>query len=271
MPVLVQGFVQQISQQLLTMIKGTYEDERDCGVMLTTCSNMSPRMVDQLQTYLNQSEPNLSVQYLFDDEHRILGVLLENEKLVSTHYISLLFKEFLDRHDLREGQIVVASFPESGAPTKKKISQFIGTVTESRHQEGDQDIILFMNAETHQGIRSILVADTEEVSREFVKLRLELKGYEVYEAKDGSEALDKYFRLSPDLVITELTLPIIDGYQVIHKVMEEQSRGGKVIVLTDKQLTKDMNRAFELGASDYVTKPFSISELEWRIKKLQMN
>ncbi|MNL87305.1 Response regulator receiver domain protein [compost metagenome] len=55
---------------------------------------------------------------------------------------------------------------------------------------------------------------------------------------------------------------------MIDKIKRDYSSEGKVIVLTDKQLPKSMDRAFELGASDYVTKPFSISELEWRIKKL---
>ncbi|MNR39467.1 Response regulator MprA [compost metagenome] len=125
-----------------------------------------------------------------------------------------------------------------------------------------------MNHGVQQGITSILIADPDEVSREFVKLRLEIGGYKVEEAKDGSEALEKFEKTMPDLVITELNLPILDGYQLIDKIQRDHAGEGQVIVLTDKQLPKSMDRAFELGASDYVTKPFSISELEWRIKKL---
>lgn len=264
MAVLVQDPIQELAQQLLQWTQSSYENHLLCGVILAPCANPGPKVLDPLKAFVKKNEPELSVHYMVDDQNQILGMVLDNQKLAGTHYASLVVKDFLERLDVLEGQMVVASFPESGEPTKRTLSQLSQAVMESKGE--NRDIQLYVDASVKEGVSSILVADPDEVSREFVKLRLELKGYEVHEARDGSEALEKLSQLTPDLVITELNLPIVDGYQLISQIKQKE---GEVIVLTDKQLSKDMNRAFELGASDYVTKPFSISELEWRIKKLR--
>jgi DNA-binding response OmpR family regulator len=75
----------------------------------------------------------------------------------------------------------------------------------------------------------------------------------------------------PDLVITELNMPILDGYQLIRSIQRHDSNESKVIVLTDNQLAGNRSRAYESGAADYLTKPLSISELEWKIKRLTGN
>ncbi|WP_134702671.1 response regulator transcription factor [Ammoniphilus sp. YIM 78166] len=264
MAVLVQDPIQELTQQLAQWTQSSYEHHLSCGVILAPCANLGPKVLDPLKAFLKKSEPELSAHYMVDDQNQILGVVLDNQKLAGTHYSSLVLKDFLDRLDVLEGQMVVASFPESGEPTKRTLLQLSQTIMEAKGES--REIQLFVDASMKEGVSSILVVDPDEVNREFVKLRLELKGYEVHEARDGSEALEKYSELTPELVITELNVPIVDGYQLIHQIKQ---KGGEVIVLTDKQLSKDMNRAFELGASDYVTKPFSISELEWRIKKLR--
>lgn len=269
MTVSVQDPIQQFTRKLLVMTQESYVRSNCCGLIVVKCTNDNPRFLVQLQSYLTKNEPQLVTECYFDDRSRVLGVVLEDRRLAGTHYTSLVCKEFLERHRLLDGQIFVASFPESGEPSECIISRLFQAVA---HDDGEsKDINLYVDKTAASGVSSILIADTEDVSRQFIKLRLEMKGYEVIEAKDGSEALEKFSQFSPDLVITELNLPIIDGYQLIHKIKEEHDNDGKVIVLTDKHLTKDMNRAFELGVSDYVTKPFSFSELEWRIKKLQFS
>lgn len=266
MTVITQDPLQMLAQKLQELSYDSVVKSGSCGVMLTTCTRANPKFLVRLQTYLQKHEPEMSIECYFDDQSRMLGIILEGGKLANTHYLSLVCKEFLHRHDLLDGQILVASFPQSGEPTEALFSQFIQTAFAAKGKTND--IKIFVGKMEAGGVRSILVADTEEVSREFLKVKLELKGYEVHEAKDGSEALEKYSQHVPDVVITELNLPVLDGYQLIHRIKEEHE-DGKVIVLTEKHLTKDMNRAFELGASDYVTKPFSFSELEWRIKRLQ--
>jgi len=264
--VLVRDPLQLMTRQLRQLAQEAYATNQACGVILTTCTNTNPRFLVQLESFLNKHEAELEIECYFDDHSRVLGVILAGRKLASTHYTALVCKEFLERYDLLDGQLIAASFPESGELTEPVLSQLIRMVKEAK--EKTRDIRLFVNQPSYGGVSTILVADTEETSREFIKLRFEMKGYEVHEARDGSEALAKFSQYAPDVVITELNLPVLDGYQLIHKIKEEHE-DGKVIVLTDKHLTKDMNRAFEIGASDYVTKPFSFSELEWRIKRLQ--
>jgi len=266
MALLVRHGVGDSIRQPFAFIQTSYTEHLSCGVILAPCREMNPKMLDQLKEFIGKFERGLSTSYFLDEQRMILWIVLDNQKLAGAHYISLILKEFLQNHGLLEGKIGVASFPESGEPTEAALFQLVEIITEK--EEGTNDIHLYLNPTNGEEIPSILVVDSDEISREFVKLRLELKGYEVIEAKDGFEALEKFSQASPDLVITELNLPILDGYQLISSIQKNQDHEGKVMVLTEKHLPQTMDRAFELGASDYITKPFSISELEWRIKKL---
>ncbi|MGG1518236.1 response regulator [Paenibacillus oryzisoli] len=266
MAVLVHDPIQEAILQVAEKVQASYEKGAPCGMILAPCAAVGPKQLEQVQSYVSGFEPEVPFQCFYLDSSGLLGIILTGQKLINTHYASLVLKEFVEQQNLLEGQMVVASFPESGELTEHSLSQLLQTTLQGKGES--RDIHLFMNHGVQQGITSILIADPDEVSREFVKLRLEIGGYKVEEAKDGSEALEKYEKSMPDLVITELNLPILDGYQLIDKISRNVTSEGQVIVLTDKQLPKSMDRAFELGASDYVTKPFSISELEWRIKKL---
>lgn len=266
MALLVRHGAGELTYQLLPLIQASYTQHHTCGVILAPCADIRPKVLDQLKAFMEKFEPDLSPHYFFDDQSMILGMVLDKRKLAGTHYTSLRLKEFLQDQGLLEGKMGVASFPESGEPSEDTLSEWLRTMTRDKDQ--NKEIQLYIDPSVKEGISSILVVDPDEVSRDFVKLRLTLKGYEVYEATDGYEALQKYSQESPDLVITELNLPVLDGYQLISNIKKNPANEGKVMVLTDKHLTQNMNRAFELGASDYVTKPFSISELEWRIKKL---
>ena len=130
------------------------------------------------------------VESFYLDRNRLLGMVLADQSLADTHYTSLVMKEFLDKQGLLEGPLVVASFPESGEMTEHALSQLLQSVSSTKGES--KDIQLFMNQGIQERIGSILVADPDEVSREFVRLRLEIKGYKVEEAKDGQEALEKY-------------------------------------------------------------------------------
>ena len=265
MALVVQHEVEDLTQHPFQIIQASYTEHLSCGLILAPCTDMLPKHLDQLKAFIIKYQEGHSSHYFFDKKSMIFWMILDNQKLAGTHYISLLLKEFLQNHGLLKGNIGVASFPESGEPEQAALMEWLQTAV---HEEGDdQDIRLYLD-QSVKDIPSVLVVDADEISREFIKLRLELKGYEVHEAKDGFEALKKYSQSSPNLVITELSLPVLDGYQLISSIRESQGKEGKVMVLTDKNLPHSVHRAFELGASDYVTKPFSITELEWRIKKL---
>jgi OmpR family response regulator RpaB len=110
----------------------------------------------------------------------------------------------------------------------------------------------------------ILVVDDEASIRQIVETRLKLAGYEVVTAADGQEALDKALSLGPDLIVLDIMMPRIDGFEVCREIRKTMMT--PIIMLTAKGDITDRIAALELGADDYVVKPFSPRELEARIK-----
>jgi len=113
----------------------------------------------------------------------------------------------------------------------------------------------------------ILVIDDEPHIRELVRFNLEKSGFETALASDGLQGLDMARRLKPDLVILDLMLPGMDGYQVCRELRNDPELADvPVIMLTARDQELDKVLGFELGADDYVTKPFSPRELLARVK-----
>lgn len=112
--------------------------------------------------------------------------------------------------------------------------------------------------------RLILVVDDEERMVRFIRLNLEHDGFQVIEAFNGSEAINKVRSKLPDLVLLDIMMPDIDGFEVL-KIIRETSTV-PVIMLTAKGEEDDRVRGLELGADDYVTKPFSPRELVSRVR-----
>jgi two-component system KDP operon response regulator KdpE len=112
--------------------------------------------------------------------------------------------------------------------------------------------------------RRILVVDDEDRMVRFIRLNLEHDGFRVTEAYRGVQALDKLRTAMPDLIILDVMMPDMDGFEVL-QTMREFS-GVPVIMLTAKGEEDDRVRGLELGADDYVTKPFSPRELVSRVK-----
>ncbi len=112
--------------------------------------------------------------------------------------------------------------------------------------------------------RLILVVDDEPRMARFVQMNLELEGYQVSTAGNGIEAIDKVREQIPDLVILDIMMPEMDGYETLEHIRQISSV--PVIMLTVKAEEEDKVRGLELGADDYVTKPFSPRELTSRVK-----
>jgi DNA-binding response OmpR family regulator len=112
--------------------------------------------------------------------------------------------------------------------------------------------------------RRILVVDDEERMVRFIRLNLEHDGFRVTEAFKGTEALNKLRSALPDLVLLDVMLPDIDGFEVLRMIREVSTV--PVIMLTAKGEEDDRVRGLELGADDYVTKPFSPRELVSRVR-----
>ena len=113
-------------------------------------------------------------------------------------------------------------------------------------------------------MKKILVVDDEKPISEIVKYNLVKEGYEVFTAYDGEEALEKVEEVEPDLIILDLMLPKMDGLEVAREVRKTHDM--PIIMVTAKDSEIDKVLGLELGADDYVTKPFSNRELVARVK-----
>lgn len=114
---------------------------------------------------------------------------------------------------------------------------------------------------------TILVADDEEDLRELVTYRLTRSGYQVIGAGDGQEALELATERTPDLMVLDVMMPKLDGYELTRRVRAESAlRSIPVILLTARSQESDIDRGFEVGADDYLKKPFNPDELVARVR-----
>jgi diguanylate cyclase (GGDEF)-like protein len=115
----------------------------------------------------------------------------------------------------------------------------------------------------------ILVVDDEEHIRKIVKFQLEKAGYSVETAGDGLEALKTVDAYHPDLVLLDLMMPNMDGYEVCKRLKSHyQTNHIPVIMVTAKAELENKLQGFEDGANDYITKPFALTELLVRVKNV---
>src|SRR6185503_15402787 len=117
--------------------------------------------------------------------------------------------------------------------------------------------------------QKILVVDDEPDAVELIEFNLKAAGYDVVRANDGEEALKKARMTLPDLIVLDLMLPEVDGMEVCKLLRRDQKTSGiPVVMVTAKAAEIDRVLGLELGADDYVTKPFSPRELVLRVKRL---
>ena len=113
----------------------------------------------------------------------------------------------------------------------------------------------------------ILLAEDEKSLRDGIKLNLELEGYEVEEASNGNEALKKFENQRLNLVIIDVMIPEINGFEFCEKIRLTDNET-PILFLTAKDTSKDKIDGLKLGADDYLTKPFNLEELILRTKIL---
>jgi len=112
--------------------------------------------------------------------------------------------------------------------------------------------------------RRILIVDDEPRMIHFIRLNLEHDGFEVYEATSGLKTLDQFRDQLPDLILLDVMMPDIDGFETLRLIREISNV--PVIMLTAKGDEEDRVKGLELGADDYITKPFSPRELVSRVR-----
>ena len=111
---------------------------------------------------------------------------------------------------------------------------------------------------------TILTADDDPQLLRLITRNLQLEGYEVLPVSDGQQALEQIEQKSPDVVLLDVMMPRMDGFTVCHKVREFSSV--PIIIVTARGQDQDKVRGLDLGADDYLTKPFSIDELLARVR-----
>lgn len=114
----------------------------------------------------------------------------------------------------------------------------------------------------------ILVIEDEELMLKALEFRLRKDGYEVYTAKDGSAGMQLIKEQQFDLIITDIMMPFVGGLEIVGKVKNDpKTKDTPVIILSAVGLEKIVLEAFQLGADDFITKPFNLSELSIRVGK----
>ena len=113
---------------------------------------------------------------------------------------------------------------------------------------------------------TILLVDDEDAVQKLLTYPLEREGYRVVSARDGEEALDRFGDANPDLVVVDIMLPRLDGLEVCRRLRSDSTV--PIIMLTARDDELDKVLGLELGADDYITKPFSIREFRSRVRAL---
>jgi len=113
---------------------------------------------------------------------------------------------------------------------------------------------------------SLLVVDDDAFIARLLEIELSAAGYDVRTAGSGDRALALAFERCPDLILADVTMPNMDGFELTRQLrMDERTAGAKVILLTARGLSADRLEGFAVGADDYVIKPFDTPELVARI------
>ena len=118
-------------------------------------------------------------------------------------------------------------------------------------------------------MKRVLVAEDNAVNRELIRELLELRGYEVSEARDGQEALQMIEASPPDILLLDLGMPKLDGFGVIKKVRENpQLAGLPVLAVTAYAMRGDREKALDAGFDGYVSKPINAAALSQAMESL---
>jgi len=112
----------------------------------------------------------------------------------------------------------------------------------------------------------VLVVDDDQNIRLLLNFNLSASGHKVITANNGKEGIDLALREKPDLILLDIMMPVMDGYQAC-QILKEKSitKDIPVFILSAKSQMMDLDEAFNAGADDYITKPFDIEKLEYSI------
>ncbi|TGV01952.1 response regulator transcription factor [Flavivirga rizhaonensis] len=116
--------------------------------------------------------------------------------------------------------------------------------------------------------KKIVLAEDNSTLSLLLKFRLEKEGYELLMAEDGRKALDLIEKETPDLILTDIMMPFVSGLEVISHIRLKLDSDTPIIVFSSAGQEEMVIKAFNLGANDFMGKPFSPNELIIRVKRL---
>jgi CheY-like chemotaxis protein len=117
----------------------------------------------------------------------------------------------------------------------------------------------------------VLVVDDEAVIRQLIVINLELEGFEVHEAVDGLDALDKARELDPDVVTLDVMMPGLDGITTARRLRTDPlTSRARIVLISARTRSADLERGNDVGADAYVTKPFDPDEVVDAVRRLAM-
>ncbi|QBX38091.1 response regulator [Brevundimonas sp. S30B] len=116
--------------------------------------------------------------------------------------------------------------------------------------------------------RTILIADDDPLLRALLVHRLSADGYDVVTAEDGGEALAAIAEHQPDLIVLDALMPVMDGFELLRRLKTGRLTDAPIIMLTALRRDQDVVGALQLGAADYLVKPFIPDELSARVRRL---
>lgn len=187
------------------------------------------------------------------------AILLASAKTEVCH---ALYKKLRKDPELSRASLIVCATPGENMPAKGTRDVF-----SPPGQPDDELRQVVLDRTTRR--RRILVADDEPLLRRMYESYLSTEGYEVVAASDGEEAIRRARSDGPDLVITDVKMPRTDGYEVCRALKEDkETRHVPVVIVSALGGEFDVNRGFQAGANEYLTKPLDLEELRERIDSI---
>jgi len=117
--------------------------------------------------------------------------------------------------------------------------------------------------------KKIVLAEDEPQIARLIEFKLKKEGYQVIWKENGEEALKAIKADKPDLILLDIMMPVMDGYEVLRRLEEDENlKSIPVIMLTARAQERDVVKGIDLGAEDYITKPFHPAELLVRVKRI---
>lgn len=117
--------------------------------------------------------------------------------------------------------------------------------------------------------KKIVLAEDEPQIARLIEFKLKKEGYSVTSKENGEEALKAIKEDKPDLILLDIMMPVMGGYEVLRRLKEDENlKSVPVIMLTARAQEKDVVKGIDMGAEDYITKPFHPAELLARVKRI---